>query len=358
VQHSVIRSLRKIFFSEAQLTNALQRTLEEGTKILKADGASASLYISDGCHWVGTTGNTRPKPGVPIEAEMLFGFGSITKTFVAAIILQLAEERRLTLDDNLGKWIEDYPNIESGITIRQLLNHGSGLYNYTDSDFWDAVDANPDHVWTPSEILTYVKPPPFVGFSPPKYSNTNYILLGMVVEVVTGNTFQQELQQRIIGPLHLDRTRLVTDNFQSESWADSTFLANSMYSGFWAAGAIASTAEDIAKWSHIFYSGSLFKTAITEEMFKTNPRRSHRGVGEEIGLGLFKQRVGEYTVWGHEGWAPPFVSSSFYVPKLNLSVAYSTIEPDFSQPDFLYRSLMRTYIDNQPNNVSLCVGDS
>ena len=123
---------------------------------------------------------------------------------------------------------------------------------------------NPDHVWTPSEILTYVKPPPFVGFSPPKYSNTNYILLGMVVEGVRGNSFQQELQQRIIGPLHLDRTRLVTDNFQAEPWADSTFLTNSMYSGFWTAGAIASTAGDIAKWSHIFYSGSLFKTAIAE----------------------------------------------------------------------------------------------
>ena len=89
--------------SDTQLTNALQRALEEGTKILKAGGASASLYISDGCHWEGTTGKTRPKPGVPIEAEMLFGFGSITKTFVAAIILQLVEERRLTLDDNLGK---------------------------------------------------------------------------------------------------------------------------------------------------------------------------------------------------------------------------------------------------------------
>ena len=344
--------------SDTQLTNALQLALEEGTKVQKAGGATASLYISDGCQWVGTTGNTRPKPGVPIESEMIFGLGSITKTFVAAIILQLVEERRLTLDDNLGKWMKDYPNIDSGITIRQLLNHGSGLYNYTDSDFWDTVDANPDHVWTPSEILTYVKPPPHIGFAPPKYSNTNYILLGMTVEIVTGNSFEHELQQRIIGPLNLNNTRLVTENFQSASWADRTFLANSMYSGFWTAGAIASTAEDIAKWSHVFYSGRLFETATANEIFKTQPIRSQWGAGEETGLGLFKQRIGAFIAWGHEGWAPPFVSSSFYVPELNLSVAYSTIEPDFSQPDFLYQSLVRTYIDNQPNSVSLCVGDS
>ena len=195
---------------DIKLANALQSALEEGTSTQRAVGASASLYISDACRWVGTTGNTRPEPAVPIEAEMLFGFGSITKTFVAAIILQLFDEGRLSLDDSLGKWIDDYPNIDSSITIRQLLNHGSGIYNYTDSDFWNKVNANTDHVWTPSEILAQVKPPPSIGFSPPRYSNTNYILLGMIVEAVTGSSFEQELQQRIIGPLQLDSTRLVT----------------------------------------------------------------------------------------------------------------------------------------------------
>ena len=133
---------------DPQLSDALQKALEEAAGIQRADNISASLYISDRCFWAGTAGVTKPEPGVLVESDILFSFASITKTFVAAIILQLVEENKLELVDPLGKWLEQYTNIDANITIRQLLNHGSGIYNYTDNDnYWSDVNANPDRVW-------------------------------------------------------------------------------------------------------------------------------------------------------------------------------------------------------------------
>ncbi len=84
-----------------QLSGELQKTLESVKRILNTDNISASLYISDRCHWVGAAGVTKQDPGVPVDSDMLFGFGSITKTFVAGIVLQLAEEKKLDLEDPL-----------------------------------------------------------------------------------------------------------------------------------------------------------------------------------------------------------------------------------------------------------------
>ena len=93
---------------DAQLSDALQKALEESARNIKAGGISASLYISDRCQWEGAAGVTKPNPGIPVESDMLFGFASITKTFVAAIVLQLAEENKLGLDDPLGKWLKKW----------------------------------------------------------------------------------------------------------------------------------------------------------------------------------------------------------------------------------------------------------
>ena len=341
-------------FSEPGLADALQASLDEAADTSKAAGVSASLYISDSCFWQGVTGSTRSRRNRPIEADMLFGFGSITKTFVAAIVLQLAEEDKLALDDSVGQWLAEYPNIDPGISIRQLLNHGSGLYSFTDDRYWSDVQAQPDRVWRPEEVLAYVKPPPSIGFAMPKYSNTNYLLLGMIIEEVTGNSLEQELNRRIVERLNLERTFLARRDFDAERWASTMMLTNSLYSGAWAAGAIASTSKEIAKWSHVLYSGEYLRPESMESMFATEPRRGPGGGGGAVGLGVWKQRVGEYTVWGHDGLLFPFVSSTYYVPELGLSVAYSAIAPDWSQPDFLYQSLVRAYLGNQPRDISAC----
>lgn len=340
---------------DSQLSDALQKALEESAKIQKADAISASVYISDRCYWEGTAGITKPEPGVPVEPDMLFSFASITKTFVAAIVLQLVEESTLELDDPLGKWLEQYPNIDTNITIRQLLNHGSGIYNYTDNDsYWSDVNADPNRVWLPEDVLKYVKPPIKRGFNPPHYSNTNYTLLGMIIESATGNLLEYELQNRIIGPLNLSNTYLAKNYFEPRRWANSTALRTAEYSSAWADGAIVSISREIAKWSHRLYSGNFLQADSLQSMFATEVREGSQGWRFSAGLGVLKLRVRHGLAWGHGGWLPPFLSRTLYLPKFQLSVAYASSGKDVSMQAFPGDHLVSAYIDNQPDSISMC----
>jgi D-alanyl-D-alanine carboxypeptidase len=340
---------------DPQLSDALQKALEEAARIQNADNISASLYISDQCFWEGTAGVTKPEPSFLVESDMLFGFASITKTFVAAIVLQLVEENKLELDDPLGKWLEQYPNIDANITIRQLLNHGSGIYNYTDNDiYWSDVNANPDWVWLPEDVLKYVKPPIKRGIYPPYYSNTNYTLLGMIIESATGNLLEYELQNRITRPLHLNHTYLAKDNFGPKRWANSTALRSAEYSSAWADGAVASTSREIAKWSHRLYSGNFLQANSLQLMFVTEVRGISQLGRISAGLGVWKLQVGQELAWGHGGWLPPFLSRTLYLPKFKLSVAYASSSEDGSMQAFPANHLVSTYVDNRPDNISMC----
>ena len=337
-----------------QLSDALQKALEKVKGILKSDNISASLYISDRCFWEGAAGGTKQDPGVPVDSDMIFGFGSITKTFVAGIVLQLVEEKKLGLEDPLGKWLPQYPNIDANITVRQLLNHGSGLDNFIVSESYRSeLEADLNRVWLPEETLKYVGPPPDIGSAPPKYSNTNYILLGMIIEAITGNSLAHELQSRITGPLQLDSTYLPKQDFDPERWADSTNLSSSVYSSVWAAGAIASTPREIAKWSQTLYSGNFLQSASLDSMLITEPRRVGRSV-IPMGLGVVKLKVEGETTWGHAGRLYPFKSRTFYLPELGLSVAYSYSWTEVGGQPISGNPLVRAYISNRPKNISMC----
>ena len=339
----------------SKLSGALQKALEEAARIQNANAISASVYISDRCMWEGAAGTTVPEPSVPVESDMLFSFASITKTFVAAIVLQLVEENMLGLDDPLGKWLEEYPNIDSDVTIRLLLNHGSGFYNYTDNEmWWSDVAADPDRVWTPEDVLKYVKPPVKRGFNPPHYSNTNYTLLGMIVESATNNSLEHELQTRIIRPLHLEHTYLVKDNFGPYRWADSTFLRTAEYSSAWADGAIASIPRDIAKWSHRLYSGNFLQADSLQSMFQTKARGTSGEWRISAGLGVLKLLVEHELAWGHGGVLPPFLSRTLYLPKFEISVAYASSGDDLTRQEVPGNYLVSAYIENLPDDTSMC----
>ena len=116
---------------DPKLSDVLQKALEEAARLQKADNISASLYISDQCYWEGVSGTTSQDRSAPVESDMLYGFGSIAKTFVAAIVLQLVEENRLGLEDRLEKWFDKNPNIDTNITVHQLLNHTRAFPSYS-----------------------------------------------------------------------------------------------------------------------------------------------------------------------------------------------------------------------------------
>ena len=339
-----------------ELAEALQKTLESLHKKLGSVGMSASLYISDRCYWEGAAGVTRHDQPVPVEPDMLFNFASITKTFVAAIVLQLVEENKLGLDDPLGKWLAPITNtnIDPDVTIRQLLNHGSGFKNYFNRDFYRAeLKPDPNRIWLPKELLEFVGPPLSIRFRSPRYSNTNYLLLGMIIEVATGNSFEQELRTRITGPLNLKFTHLPKADFQPERWANSRFLLSSRYSSVWTAGAIASTSLEIAKFFQVLNSGDFLQTATLETMRLTEYRPIGRG-GFQMGLGVWEIPVNQETAWGHGGKLSPFLSRAFYLPKYNLSIAYSSSGKDLNRQGLPGRRLLETYVQHLPKDISMC----
>jgi D-alanyl-D-alanine carboxypeptidase len=337
-----------------QLSDALQKAIEEAKNILKTDNISASLYISDRCNWEGAAGVTVQDPNVVVDPDTIYGFGSITKTFVAGLVLQLAEEKKLTLDDPLGNWLPQIHNIDANITVRQLLNHGSGLSGYYRSKrYWSEIEADPDRVWLPEDTLKYERPPQGAGSDTLYYSNTNYILLGMIIEAITENSLAQELQSRIAGPLQLKSTYLPMQDFDFEHWADSTKLSTAQISSTWAAGAIASTARDIAKWSHTLYSGNFLQPASLHAMLITEPRRIS-GLDIPMGLGVWKFEKDGKIAWGHGGRFKPFLSATFYIPEFNLSIAHSFNWSDGASQLLPFNYLVRAYIENRPNDVSMC----
>ena len=338
---------------DPQLSDALLKSLEDAKQALKTDNVSASLYISDRCYWEGAAGVTRPDPGVPVDNDTIYGFGSITKTFVAGIVLQLVEEKQLGLDDPLGNWLTNFHNIDPDITVRQLLNHGSGLSDYVGSyRYWSEINANPDRVWRPEETLQYERRPQGVDANPQYYTNSNYILLGMIIEAITGNSLSQELQNRVIDPLHLDSTYLPVHKFKPGQWADSTWLSISRFSSTWAAGAIASIPRDIAKWTHTLHSGNFLQPATLESMRITHPRRLP-GVKIPMGLGVWKLEGEKFAAWGHGGRFKPFLSATYYIPELGISVAHSFIA-DGGEQTLPGKFLIDTYLENRPPDISVC----
>ena len=251
--------------------------------------------------------------------------------------------------------MKEYPNIDASITIRQLLNHGSGLYNYTDNDsYWSDVNAHPDRIWLPEDVLKYVKPPINRGFSPPHYSNTNYTLLGMIIETVTRNSLEQEIQNRIFGPLRLSNTHLAKDGFNPNRWANSTSLRSAEYSSAWADGAVVSTSRDIAKWSHRLYSGNFLNSKSMQSMFDLETREIGSGWRSYVGLGVWKLRVEHELAWGHGGLLPPFLSRLLYLPKFELGVAYASSGEYVTKQAVPGDLLVRAYIDNRPDSIAMC----
>ncbi len=176
----------------------------------------------------------------------------------------------------------------------------------------------------------------------------------MIIEAATGNPVEQELENRIIGPLHLDSTYLAKDDFDPQRWANNTALSSSLYSGVWTAGAIASTSRDIAKWSHTLYSGNFLQATSLEQMLTAEIGLYGRGLRIPMGMGVWKLLVEREPAWGHGGWLGHFRAMTFYLPKFELSVAYASSGARNLKQRVSVSHLVRAYIDNRPDDISVC----
>ncbi|MFC7826111.1 serine hydrolase domain-containing protein [Streptomyces sp. NPDC057375] len=293
-------------------------------KAAVADGVPGVTATARDGHrtWSRTEGVGDLRTGEPRSERDRYRVGSITKTFVATVVLQLEAEGRLSLDDTVDEWlpgvVEGNGNHGDRITLRQLLNHTSGIYNYTaDEEFARthfARDGFLEHRYdtvTPRQLVAIATAhePDFAPGTDWRYSNTNYILAGMVIEEATGRPYAEEVRRRIIDPLKLRATsvpgtrvslprpssRAYSKLAESGPTYDVTRLNPSMAGS---AGEMISDSADLNRFYTALLRGRLLPAKQLAEMTTTVPAMP----GASYGLGLIKRELDcGVTVWGHGG---------------------------------------------------------
>jgi D-alanyl-D-alanine carboxypeptidase len=200
---------------DTTLAQLLQAVIDNERISQNLMGISAAARVPGEGIWLGVSGVSDPSTSDSIRPDMIFGIGSITKTFIAALTLQLVEEEQLSLDDSLHQWLPAYQYINSTITIRQLLNHTSGIDDFlnTSDEWFFAMLVDPWKFWTPEEVLTsFLGPPAFTPGTQWGYSNTNYILLGMIINQITQTEISTEMRNRFGEPLGMNSTFLAVED--------------------------------------------------------------------------------------------------------------------------------------------------
>jgi D-alanyl-D-alanine carboxypeptidase len=281
-----------------------------------APGALAVVRTPAGLR-SGVAGLARLSPKDPLRVTDTYRVASVTKTFTAAVILQLAAENRLRLGDSIERWLPGTVPKGRSITLRELLSHTSGLFDYDEDNAWVAKRiANPARSWTPRELVKIATSHP-VLFPPGTswaYSNTNYVLLGLVVEAVTHRSLARELKDRIFSPLSLRSTSFPagtaipghyvhgyvgsasTPKIPRGQLLDaSTLLSPSA----WGAGQIVSNAPDLTRFYAALLGGSVLPTRLRTQM-----TTEVKAYGYGLGLQIQESRCGRAV--GHRGDFPGY----------------------------------------------------
>ena len=296
----------------AELRAALQAVVDAGATgviALVDDGEDRSQLA---------VGAARLEPRQRLRVRDQVRVGSITKTFIATITLQLVGEGRLSLDDTVEQWLPGVVPNGSAITLQMLLNHTSGIFDYTeDEDFFPSVFADPFRQWTPQEFIDIANahPPVFAPGEGWSYSNTGYIVIGLVLEKATGHQVQDLVKRRIVKPLHLRGTFLATSarfrgryahgyappSLTGDGYEDLSSWSPSIA---WTAGALVSTAPDLARFYDALLSGRLLSPSLLDAMTTT----VETNAGFDYGLGIFALDTPCGTAWGHNGGIPGYFS--------------------------------------------------
>jgi D-alanyl-D-alanine carboxypeptidase len=269
--------------------------------------------------------------------------GSVGKTFAAATALQLIKEGKIGLDDKIEKylgsepWFGRLPNAKD-ITVRQLMNHTSGLVRYEFKDqFTKDLTANPAKAWKPAELVAYLldEKPPFEAGKGWDYSDTNYIVLGMIIEKVTGRKFYDEANRRLLKPLKLtdtipqDGPRLkgVVQGYAGPNnpfggtdamIVDGKFAINPQFE--WTGGGYVSTAHDLARWAKLFYEGKAFSPDLLPQVVD-GVAAPMLGRESKYGLGAIIRKTPIGTSYGHSGFFPGYMTDMMYFPEDKIAVA-------------------------------------
>jgi D-alanyl-D-alanine carboxypeptidase len=286
--------------------------------------AVAAVVPGEGC-WVSASGLASTAPRVPLRLSDEFPIASITKTFTATVILQLVQQGKLSLSAPIGRWVP-YVQHARRITIGMLLNMTSGIYDQP------MVGNNPGQVFTPQQVVHFAvahgpQGPPGRFY----YSNTNYIILGMIAQAVTGEPIQELITRQILRPLHLTHTSFPTAAapphlrvqgytvIQEAAYPTTGYDSPANLSLVGAAGAMISTVGDLQVWARALATGALLSPAVQRQRLRLGavfgafpPLRGPASAALPVryGLGIFS--LG--GLLGHNGGTSGYTADMFYLP--------------------------------------------
>ncbi|MCK5206507.1 MAG: beta-lactamase family protein [Cyclobacteriaceae bacterium] len=345
------------------LAQKFQMVLDKGIKKHNVRGVSAAVIYDTDCIWVGTSGISHDT--ISMKPNMLFSIGSVTKNFAASLTLKLVENEILSLDDKLSKWLPAYSFVDPNITIRQLLNHTSGIYMYWLNDaLWDALKKDRNRVWNPDEVLGYIKEPHFSPGEGWRYANTNYLLMAMIIEEATGSTLSSGLKAQLWEPHNLNnyylwladsipdnQAHVFGDNFQFGSdEKDLTFLPRASHEsiGFGSSG-IVTTAVDLARWCDILFEGNVLSDESMNEMLdfvEFNPQSNMKGYGLGVQLYTKEISIGKKAI-GHGGGNIGSATYMIYLPEYHASVVVMVNAFPTNSVDFFAKGLIKELIKSK-----------
>ena len=342
------------------IRRALQKRLDQLRERYGVPGISVTILFPDGSAWVGVSGAADVAARKPVTMETSFAVASISKTFTAALVLALAQDGTIELDRPVRTYLPDL-KVNARITVRQLLDHTSGLRDYF---FHPAIDRKllsaPDRVWDTSDALKHVGKAYFKPGAGWHYSNTNYLVLGMLAEHVGGAPLADQVRARFLEPLGLRHTwyqpteEAGSDGAHGYRFASgakdappidlsdgSRFMPfTSVVTAAAGAGGFASNSTDLARWARALYAGAVLSEDSIDAMLGDITRTEPYKPRVPYGLGVQRLDLDGSPSLGHSGRLLGFRSAVRWLPDDDLAIAVLTNQSR-TDPGIFVRALLR-----------------
>ncbi|MBC7848654.1 MAG: beta-lactamase family protein [Chitinophagaceae bacterium] len=341
--------------------SVLQRKLDSLRQAGNFPGLSVAIIIDNKPVLPLVSGFNDIEENLVLKTTDRFMQGSVGKTYASAIAIDLIKRKKISLDDKVSMYLGSYPWFDkipnaADITIQMLMNHTSGVMRYEfNPNFLKDLTAQPDKEWKPAELLNYIleQKASFEAGKGWEYSDTNYILLGMIIEAVTGKTFYRLVKQQLLDKWELsntfpsDRRRLPglsqgyagpENEFGGKEKVvgeDGLFIINPQFE--WTGGGIYSTTSDLATWGHYLYGGQVIDTTLLLAL----PVAAKLGRDTKYAQGVIIRPTSLGTAYGHSGFFPGYMTELLHFPNSRMTIAVQTNSSNFKN---LKLGLMRVLL--------------
>lgn len=350
--------------SNVEMTGLLQARLDSLTVNQIVPGVTLSVRLSDGTDISLSSGLADVENKIAMKPDDIMLSGSVGKTYVAAVILKLYEQGLIDLKAKAISYLPDadwFQKVQNApdITVEMLLNHTAGIPEYVyQKELWQAISENRDKEWSVEERFAFAGDEPAAN-APGKgwaYADSHYLVLGLIIEKVTGRTYYDVLDEMILGPCNLEHT-LHSDrrsipglipgytNLTGEFLLPRRVLNDNMYAFNpqmeWTGGGLASSVSDLTLWARQLYGGSLLKPETMKLMLTPAPYKTTLFEDAGYGLGSFIAETDGVKYYSHTGFSPGYITYLQYLPDYQIALALQ-VNDDSSHDNFSLKEYFNT----------------